>query len=97
MPIDLRPTHLTKAVNSLDSSRTYRRLLESPKLGRSRELFLSENGFKTCYTAYFSKNLPDLGGLEINGRHEIQTLFIFKTSSYIVTQYNMKIFLGTQY
>ena len=47
--------------------------LESPKPGSSRELFLPENGFKTCYTVYFSKKHPDLGGLEINGRHEIQT------------------------
>ena len=29
--------------------------LESPKPGSSRELFLPENGFKTCYTVYFSK------------------------------------------
>ena len=72
MPIDQRPNHLTKAVNSLDYSRTYRRLLESPKPVSSRELFLSENGFKTCCTVYFSKKRPDLGGLEINGRHEIQ-------------------------
>ena len=95
MLIDLRPSHLTKVLNSLDSSRTYRRLLESPKPGSSRELSIPENGFKPCYTVYFSKKHPDLGGLEINGRHEIQTWFLFKTSLYIVTQYNMKIVLGT--
>ena len=72
MPINLRPNYLTKAVNSLDYSRTYRRLLETPKPRSSRELLLSENGFKTCYTVYFSKKRPDVGGLEINGRHEIQ-------------------------
>ena len=44
-----------QALNSLDPSRTYRRLLESPKPGSSMELFLPENGFKTCYTVYFSK------------------------------------------
>ena len=61
MPIDPRPTHLTIALNSLDSSRTYRRLLESPKPGSSRELFLPENGFKTCYTVYFSKKTSRFG------------------------------------
>ena len=30
--------------------------LESPKPGSSRELFVPENGIKTCYTVYFSKN-----------------------------------------
>ena len=73
MPIDLRPTHLTKALNSLGSSRTYRRPLESPKPESFRELFILENGFKTCYTVYFSKKHPDLGGLEINGRYEVET------------------------
>ena len=57
---DLKPTQLTKALNSIDSSRTYiyieyRRLLESSKPWSSRELVLPENGFKTCYTVYFSK------------------------------------------
>ena len=61
MLIDLRPSHLTKVLNSLDSSRTYRRLLESPKPGSSRELFLPENGFKTCYTVYFSKKTSRFG------------------------------------
>ena len=40
---------------------------------KNRELFLPENGFKTCYTVYVSKKHPDFGGLEIIGRHEIQT------------------------
>ena len=61
IPIDPRPTHLTKALNSLDSSRTYRRLLESAKPGHSRELFLPENVFKTCYTVYFSKKTSRFG------------------------------------
>ena len=73
MSIDLKPTHITKGLKSLDSFRAYRRLLESPKPGSSRELFIAEYGFKPCYTVYFSKKHPDLGGLEINGRHEIQT------------------------
>ena len=37
-------THLIKALNSLDSSRTYGRLLENEKTG-SREIFLPENDF----------------------------------------------------
>ena len=57
MPIDPVPTHLTKTLKSLESSRTNRRLLESPKPGSSRELFLPENSFKTCYTVYFPKNI----------------------------------------
>ena len=73
MPIDLKPTYITKGLNSLDSSRAYRRLLESPKPGSSRELFIAENGLKTCYAVYFSKKHPDFEGLEINSRHEIQT------------------------
>ena len=35
--------------------------LESPKPGSSRELFLQENGFKTCYTVYFSKKASGFG------------------------------------
>ena len=38
-------THLLKALNSLDSSRTYGRLSENQKTGGSRELFLPENDF----------------------------------------------------
>ena len=73
MPNDLKTTQLTKALNSLDSSRTCTRLLESPKRGSFRELYFQENGLKTRYTVYSSKKHPDFGGLEINGRHEIQT------------------------
>ena len=61
MPVDPKPTHLTRALNSLHSSRTYRRLLESPKPGSSRQLFLPENGFKTCYAVYFSKKSSRFG------------------------------------
>ena len=34
--------------NSLDSSRPWERLLENPKTGGSRKLFLPENDFKSC-------------------------------------------------
>ena len=77
----LPKTQLIKALNSLDSSRTYRTLLESPKPGSSRELILPESGFKTCYTVYFSKKNPDFGGLETNGRYETQTSIFFKCPS----------------
>ena len=41
-------THLIKAVNSLDSSRPNGRLSQkTPKTGGFRELFPSENNFKT--------------------------------------------------
>ena len=48
-------THLIKALNSLDSSRPYGRLLENQKTGGSRELFLPENDFQTSSTNIFPK------------------------------------------
>ena len=48
-------TQLIKAFNSHDSSRPYQRLLENPKTGGSRELFLPENNFKTCSAVNFHK------------------------------------------
>ena len=39
-----------KALNSLYSSRSYRRLLENSKTGFFRELFLPENDFQTSPT-----------------------------------------------
>ena len=48
-------TQLIKVLNSIDSSRTYRRLLEIPKPGSSRELFLPENGFKKHL--FFTKSI----------------------------------------
>ena len=61
-------THLIKALYSLDSSRSYGRLLENPKTGASRDLFLPESDFKTSSTVNFSKKHPDFGGLETNQR-----------------------------
>ena len=55
-----------KALNSLDSSRLYGRLLENPKPGASTDLFLPENDFKTSSTVNFSKKLQDFGDLETN-------------------------------
>ena len=48
--------------NYLDSSRTYIRLLGDPKTGCLRELFVPENGFKTCSAAHFPKEHPKFGG-----------------------------------
>ena len=70
-----------KAVNSLDSSRTYGWVLENPAARGSRELFLPANDFKTCYAAGFPKKLPDFGGLETKQRHELQTWFFFTCPS----------------
>ena len=53
MPITPK-THLIKALNSLDSSRPYERLLKNPKTGDFRELFLPENDFRTCSAVNFS-------------------------------------------
>ena len=57
-------TQLIKALNFLDSSRPCRRLLENPKPGAFKELFLPENDFETCSTTNFPKNHPDFGGLK---------------------------------
>ena len=48
-------THPIKALNSLDSSRPYGRLLKNQKTEGSRELFLPENNFQTSYTKHFPK------------------------------------------
>ena len=49
-----------EALHSIDSSRPYERVLESPKTETSSELFLPENDFKTCYTVNFLKNIQVL-------------------------------------
>ena len=59
-------TQLIKALNSIDSSKSYRRQSQNPKTGGSRELFLPENDFKTFSTVNFIKKHPGFGGLEIN-------------------------------
>ena len=46
-------TELMKVLNSLDSSRSYERLLENPKTRASTELFLPCNDFKTSSTVNF--------------------------------------------
>ena len=53
-------THLIKALYSLDSSRSYGRLLENPKTGASRDLFLPESDFKTSSAVNFLKNIQIL-------------------------------------
>ena len=74
-------TDLIKALNSLDSSRPYRRLLENLKTGGFRKSFLPENDFGTCSAVSFSEKYPDLGGLEINQRYDIQTWIFFTCPS----------------
>ena len=57
-------------------SRTYVRQSENLKTGDSKESFLLENDFETCYSVTFpKKNHPDFGCLETNQRHEIQAFF----------------------
>ena len=79
-------THPIKALYSLDSSRSYGRLLENLKTRASRDLFLPESDFNLLYIK-FSKNHPDFGGLETNQRHETQTRILFHIPFYIWTQY----------
>ena len=69
--------------NSLDSSRSYERLLENPKAGASKVLFLPENDFKTSSTVNFQKKCSDFGDLETNQTHEPQAkLFFICPSTY---------------
>ena len=53
-------THLIKALNSIDSSRPYKRLLQIQKTGGSMELILPGNDFQTSSTVNFSKNIQIL-------------------------------------
>ena len=76
-------THPIKALYSLDSSRSYERLLENTKTGASRDLFLPESDFKTSSAVHFPKKHPDFGGLETNQRHKTQTRIFFHMLFYI--------------
>ena len=49
-----------KALNSIDSSKLYGRLLENPNSGASMKLFLPENDFKISSTVNFPKNVQIL-------------------------------------
>ena len=64
------------------------RLLQNPKAGGIRELFLPENDFKTYSTVKFPKKHLDFGGLETNRRHEIRNWIFFHMPFYIWTQHS---------
>ena len=68
---------LIKALNSLDSSRSYGRVLENVKTETSTELFLPENDSKASSTVNFPKKHPDFGDLETNQRDEPQARLFF--------------------
>ena len=72
-------TYPIKALYSIDSSISYGRLLENPKTGASRDLFLPEIDFKTSSAVNFpkKKKRQDFGGLKMNQRHETQTRIFF--------------------
>ena len=67
-------THLIKALYSLYSSRSYGRLLGNPKTGTTRDLFLPESNFRSSSAVNFPKIHPDFGGLEMNQRHEMNSI-----------------------
>ena len=67
---------LIKTLNSFYLLRSYERLSQNQKTGDFRELFLSQNDFKTCCTVNLSRKHPDFGDVETNQRYKIQT-FIF--------------------
>ena len=75
--------HLIKALYSLDSSRSYGRLLENPKRGSFRDFFLPESDFRTSSAVNFPKKDPDFGEVEANLRHETQTRILFHMLFYI--------------
>ena len=77
-------THLIQSLNSLGSSRPYESLLENQKTVGSKELFLPKNDLQNSPTKIFPKKHPDIGGLETNRRHEIQT-FCTCPSTYELT------------
>ena len=52
-------TQLIKALSPIDSSRSYGRLSQNPKTGGFRELFLTENDFKSFSTINFPKKHSD--------------------------------------
>ena len=76
-------TRLIKALYSFDSSGPNGRVLQNPKTGGFRELFLLENDFKSYSTVNFPKKHPNFGALETNQRHEIQTSIFFHMPFYI--------------
>ena len=80
--------------NSLDFPRPYRRLLENQKTGASTPKLLPKNEFQNCSTKDFPKNIPDIGVLETNCRHETQTWTFLHMLFYIKTQYNTELVLG---
>ena len=51
-------------LNSFDFFRPYGRILENPKTGGSRELFLPQYNFKICYAVNFPKKHADFRGLQ---------------------------------
>ena len=64
MPINTKPNKSRLSVLAISGS--YGRLLQNPKTGGFRELFLPENDFKTCSTVNFPIKHPDFSSLEPN-------------------------------
>ena len=83
----LKP-HLIKSLNSLDSFRTYGRLLKIKKKQRPLVNYICLKMIsKIVLQKFFQKNKhPNSGGLETNWSHEIQNWFLHMPS-YIWTQY----------
>ena len=65
-------THLIKALDSLDSSRPYKRPLKNQNAGGSKKYFLPENDFQTSSTVNFPKK-SRVWSLDTNRKHETQT------------------------
>ena len=89
-------THLIKALNSLHSFRPYGRLLENPKTGAFRELFLPENDFKTCSPVSFPKRTSRFLRPGNQQKTWNSDLNFFQMSFYIWTWFNIKVVLDNQ-
>ena len=72
-------TQLIKAHNFIESSRSYGS--PNPKNKGFRELFLSENDFKTSSTVNFPKNIQILEGWKLTKYIEFRFDFFFITCS----------------
>ena len=82
---------LIKGLYSIDSSRTYDRLLENPKTCDSSELFLPENDFKTWSVVNLPKKCPGFGGVGNQTNTWNSDLIFFHMLLYRWAQYNIKI------
>ena len=74
-------TQQIKALNSPDSSRSYRKPLENPKTHSFKKLFLPKNDFKTCSAVNFLKKHPVLEAWKPTKDTKFRLAFFFMCPS----------------